>query len=506
MLEMNEISTQNEFGDLLIATLLYDLQQMRLEAIDISTEKYTLEMDSHIITLRNVTSHLEDSEDQMSIVTNIPTIQYKFNDETFGTANLIGKSDITLNIPHTQERQIKNKSVSGNFIIDKLVYRKDLDIEITPSSLDKLLSMLNNAIANLRNKEKTEAKISVSSPIDLSFHISDSQKDSVEIISPFASFPLTLDITVLGTTNRPLLRGDVTNADNGFIGVKDIYEFDLNTFNISWNDVPWQHGVIDVSSSQELPYCTETEDKDKETCPINLDIQGTITNPQPIPSSNCGTESTAADTYRNIFLGCVATESGVSADWNKLAGKAIGKFISSTANKTLGGDYIGDIDMKVMLFDNSGNDKDSSYVKVPISLDRWVKNLSLIFGYTQDQSQSPTYDQALQFGASYTLPVFQDKEYSHKNHFSPSLSLNGQIVRKQYQFSTGEDNDSRIEKNIGVNYTYKFWNPCILGIGHCETVRPPRAMLQPNDPNAVDSTSTKNVNKPNESKPTEKAK
>ena len=123
MLEMNEISTQNEFGDLLIATLLYDLQQMRLEAIDISTEKYTLEMDSHTITLRNVTSHLEDAEDQMSIVTSIPSIQYKFNDETFGTANLIGKSDITLNIPHTQERQIKNKRISGNFIIDKLVYR-----------------------------------------------------------------------------------------------------------------------------------------------------------------------------------------------------------------------------------------------------------------------------------------------------------------------------------------------------------------------------------------------
>ena len=506
MLEINEISTQNEFGDLLIATLLYDLQQMRLEAIDISTEKYTLEMDSHIITLRNVTSHLEDSEDQMSIVTSIPSIQYKFNDETFGTANLIGKSDITLNIPHTQERQIKNKSISGNFIIDKLVYRKDLDIEITPSSLDKLLSMLNNAIANLRNKEKTEAKISVSSPIDLSFHVSDSQSDSVEIITPFASFPLTLDIWVLGTTNRPLLRGDVTNADNGFIGVKDIYEFDLNAFNISWNDVPWQHGIIDVSSTQELPYCTESEEKDKETCPVNLDIQGTITSPQPIPTSNCGTESTAADTYRNIFLGCVATESGVSADWNKLAGKAIGKFISSTANKTLGGDYIGDIDMKVMLFDNSGNDKDSSYVKVPISLDRWVKNLSLIFGYTQDQSQSPTYDQALQFGASYTLPVFQDKEYSHKNHFSPSLSLNGQIVRKQYQFNSGEDNDSRVEKNIGVNYTYKFWNPCILGIGHCETVRPPRSMLQPNDPNAVDSTSTNSRIKPSENKPTEKAK
>ena len=408
------------------------------------------------------------------------------------------------------DRQIKNKSINGNFVIDKLVYKKDLDIEITPSSLDKLLTLFNNAIANLRNKEKTEAKISVSSPIDLSFHISDSQSDSVEIISPFASFPLTLDIWVLGTTTRPLLRGDVTNADNGFIGVKDIYEFELSSFNLSWNDVPWQQGIIDVSSTQELPYCTEQEDKDKETCPINFDIQGTITNPQPMPSSNCGTESTAADTYRNIFLGCVATEDGVTADWNKLAGKAIGKVISSTANKTLGGDYIGDIDMKVMLFDNSANDKDSSYVKVPISLDRWVKNLSLIFGYTQDQSIDPVYEQALQFGATYTLPVFQDKEYSHKNHFSPTLSLNGLLISKQYASNSGTEsnNESRVEKNIGINYTYKFWNPCILGIGHCETVRPPRAMRQPNDPDAIDSTTFSKFGnkKPSDTKSTEKAK
>ena len=494
ILAINEVSTQNEIGDLVFGTLLYDLQNMHLDAIDISTDKYTLETDNHTVTILNVKSHLVDSADQMSLVANIPMIQYSFQDETYGTAKLTGKSDITLNIPHTQERQIKNKSISGNFVIDKLVYRKDLEIEITPSSLDKILSLLNNAIASLRSKEKTEAKISVSSPIDLSFHISDSQSDSVEIITPFAAFPLTFDIWVLGTTTRPILRGDVTNADNGFIGVKDLYEFNLNSFSISWNDVPWQHGIIDVSSSQELPYCSEPEDKDKETCPINFDIQGTITNPQPNPSSNCGTESTAAATYYNIFLGCIANESGESTDWNKLAGKAIGKVISSTANKTLGGDYIGDIDMKVMLFDNSSNEKDSSYVKVPISLDRWVKNLSLIFGYTQDQSQNPTYDQALQFGATYTLPVFQDKEYSHKNHLSPSLSLNGLLISKQYMSNTGtESNENRVEKNIGINYTYKFWNPCILGIGSCETVRPPRAMRQPNDTPEMEPGKEKNA-------------
>ena len=496
ILRMNEISTKNEFGDMVFATLLYDLQNMKLEAIDIGSKKYTLKMPPHTVTVRNVSSHLEDSEEQMSLIAKIPSVQYTFEDETYGTANLKGKSDITLNIPHTQEGQIKNKNINGNFIIDKLVYRKDLDIEITPSSLDKVLSLINNAITSMRNKEKQEAKISVSSPIDLSFHVSDSQSDSVEVISPFAAFPFTLDIWVLGTTTRPLLRGDVTNANNGFIGVKSLYEFDLNSFNISWNDVPWQHGIIDISSTQELPYCSEPDDKDKNTCPINLDIQGTITNPQPNPSSNCGTESTAAETYRNIFLGCIASESGESTDWNKLAGKAIGKVISSTANKTLGGEYIGDIDMKVMLFNNTSSEKDSSYIKVPISLDRWVKNLSLIFGYTQDQSDQRTYDQALQFGATYTLPVFTDKEYSHKNHMNPSLSLNGLLISKQYSTNTGtENNESRIEKNIGINYTYKFWNPCLLGIGHCENVRPPKAMRQPNDTAYTEPVPTKQTAK-----------
>ncbi len=492
ILVMNEIYTKNEFGDILLAKLSYDLLNMKLGDIDIGTPKYTLKTNRHKIVVRNVTSHLEDSEEEMSLTAKIPLVKYSFKDETFGNANLSGKSDITFSIPHTQQGQIKNNRISGNFIIDKFVYRKDLDIEITPSSLDKIISLFNNAIASLRSKEKTEAKISVSSPIDLSFHVSDSQSDSVEIITPFASFPLTLDIWVLGTTNRPLLRGDVSNANSGFIGIKSIYEFDLNTFNIFWNDVPWQHGIIDVSSTQELPYCNDSDDKEKETCPINFDIQGTITNPQPNPNSNCGTESSAAATYYNIFLGCIANESGESTDWNKLAGKAIGKVISSTANRTLGGDYIGDIDMKVKLFNNSSNsEKDSSYFKIPISLNRWVKNLSLIFGYTQDQSENPTYEQALQFGATYTLPVFQEKEYSHKNHLNPTLSLNGLLISKQYLSNTGtESNENRIEKNIGINYTYKFWNPCLLGIGHCETVRPPRAMLQPNDPTLNDSKGT----------------
>jgi hypothetical protein len=481
LLNITEASTQNDSAETISGTLQFDLNKMQLQGIDLQSEKYTIHTKHHTLQLESISSHMEDNNDALVVYTALPSIRYLFHHDSYGDAEVLGQGDIKFVIPHSIDGLIKNKSIEGNVTIDKAVYKKDLEIEVTPSSLDKIIAMFNNAIAKLRKTENKEAKISAASPINLSVHIMDTQKDSIEILSPFAAFPFTFDIWVLGNTNRPLLRGDVANANAGFIGVKDVYNFDLNYFRISWSDVPWQKGVLDVSSSQELPYCTETEDNQNETCPINFDIQGTITNPLATPNSNCGRESSSAAIYYNIFLGCIADDTDENTDWNKLAGKAIGKFLSSTANRTLGGDYIGDIDMKVMLFNsNTTNDRDSSYFKVPVSLDRWVKDLSLIFGYTQDQSENPTYDQALQFGVNYTLPVFREKEYSHKNHINPTLSLNGLLVSKQYLTNTGtEGNENRIEKNIGVNYTYRFWNPCLLGIGHCESIKPPSETEKP---------------------------
>ncbi len=475
LLDIYDARTKNDSGEVISANLQFSLDSMKLMGIDINSERFTIHSGSHWLLLENVHSHTTDNQEELLITANIPQISYKFKDEVYGQAEARARGNIGFSIPHGHEGLIRNNTITGDIVIDKAVFYRAFDIDITPSALDKYLTMFNNFVARLRKSGTQEEKISVSSPINLSLHISDSQMDSVAVVTPFATFPLSVDIRILGNTVRPLLRGDITNTNSGFIGVKEVYEFNLNNFLISWNDIPWQNGVIDVSSSQELPYCSESFEKEKETCPINLDLQGTITNLQAIPSSNCGTESSAASIYYNILLGCIAEDNGEETDWNKLAGKAIGKVISSTANKTLGGDYIGDIDMKVMLFENNTtSDKDSSYFKVPVSLDRWVKNLSLIFGYTQDQSsENRTYDQALQFGVNYTLPVFQEAEYSHKNHFSPTLELNAMLISKQYLTNTGTETGetSRIEKNIGIDYTYRFWNPCLLGIGWCEAIQ-----------------------------------
>lgn len=472
ILDVTHVETKNDSGETVSGKLQFDLDSLRLKEISFHSDHYTIRTARHTVIAENIDGTLENTEENVIINASIPSIQYKFHDDALGDANALGKSKFSLEIPHNKDGIIQNKTIRGDLVVDKFVYTKELDIEVTPSSINKFITMFNNAILNLRKKEsQQETKISTASPINLSVHVTESQSDSMEIITPFATFPFTFDLWVLGTTNRPLLRGDMGNSNNGFIGIKDLYEFDLNSFHIGWNNVPWQHGVVEVSSQQELPYCNAEEDEEKETCPINLDIQGTITNPQPTPSSNCGTESSSAAIYYNIFLGCVANDFNEATDWNKIAGKAIGKVLSSTANRTLGGEYIGDIDMKVMLFNNTTtSEKDSSYFKVPVSLDRWVKDLSLIFGYTQDQSENPTYDQALEFGVNYTLPFFKEKEYSHKNHINPALSLNGLLISKQYLDNTGtESSEPRVEKNIGINYVYRYWNPCLLSIGNCET-------------------------------------
>ena len=470
--EITEFSTRNSEGESINATAAYSLDSMKLERFNISSEQFSLKSGQHSIMVKDVSGTLDDYDNELVVSVSLPYIQYNFFDETFGEGEIQAQSNLDFTIPRSTGDRLQNKSISGKLVVDKMIYYKALEFQITPNSLNRILTMFNNFITKLRTTEAQEAKISTASPINLMVHVNDSQRDSIAIVTPFATFPFTFDFWVLGNTNRPLLRGDVTNSNAGFIGVQDLYEFELNSFSISWMDVPWQHGVLEVSSAQELPYCDDTGEKEGETCPINFDITGTITNPQPTPTSNCGTESSAAATYYNIILGCIADNNDESTDWNKIAGKAIGKMISTTANKTLGGEYIGDIDMKVMLFsNNTTSDKDSSYFKIPISLDRWVKDMKFIFGYTQDQSENPTYDQALQFGVTYTLPVFQDKSFSHKNHLNPSLYLNGQLISKQYLTNTGaSSNENRLEKNVGLNYGYKFWNACLLGVGYCETI------------------------------------
>lgn len=471
---VTKAETTNDNNETIHATLLYALDLMQLEDLKFWTDEYSIKHNDHYASIKNVDGHLTETKNNIVISANIPEISYTFNSKNYGLADARAHGQFNFKKPKQEDIDKRSaNTLEGEFFIDKLTYKKDIDIEITPRTVSHLLSSFQNILKNLRRKNDNsqQNKISKSMPTNLSINISDSHADSVAIVSSFAEFPFTIDLQLGGSLGKPTLLGEIANSGEGFIGFKDLYEFDIQTFLVSWQNVPWQQGVLNISTSQELPYCEEAEENVDETCPVHLDIQGSITTPQPNPYSYCGNNSSTVSTYYNIFLGCVSENpSDEAMDWNKVAGSLIGKILSSTANKTLGGNYIGNIDMKMRIFSNTETlEKDSSYVKIPISLDKWVKDLSLILGYTQDQSEKPDYEHAFEFGINYKLPFFQEDEFSHPDHLNPELSVGAMLVSKQYQTQTGsEESANYLEKNIGLGYSYQFWSPCLLGLGQCK--------------------------------------
>lgn len=461
----------NAIGETIEASASYNIKERTLGKVDLWTERFSLVWDRiHQIQLNQVTGSLTNSDKEFALSLDLENISYRLDKPEWGEGDASARGKAVLHLPHAVNGSFSNPTLEGNILLDRAVYRNDFSVDIGFGSLNKISSMLSGFFTKIRRTKPVVRKSAAKSrPINLAVHIGDSQRDTLAVLTNLANFPLTIDLWVLGTSDHPLLRGDINNASNGTIGLKDLFQFNLETLAISFQDVPWNRGTVNISSVQNLPYCKTGENRDEnETCPVRLDILGTILAPKPMPSANCGVDDSPASLYYSVLLGCISEEESSTIDRNKVAGKLIGSVISSTANKTLGGDYVGDIDMKFKLFDEETiSEKDSSYLMIPISLDRWVKDLRLVFGYKQDQSETPTYDRALEAGVSYIIPAFsEDDRTKNPEHYSPQLSFDANLVSKNYLTTTEED-ENRVEKNIGFNYSYRFWSPCLLGIGKC---------------------------------------
>ena len=461
----------NNKGEFIQAEASYDLKNKKLQNVRLGTDKFSILWNQiHRIQLNSVRGTLEDDDREFKLALQLDSVTYKLNKPEWGEADALAHGNATLHLPHAENGSFANPTLEGNIRLDRAVYKNTFSVDLGFGSISKISATLSSFFTKIRRTKppvkKTAAK---SRPLNISVHISDSQRDTVAILTNLASFPLTVDLWILGNSDHPLFRGDINNSGNGSIGLKDLFRFNLESFAISFQDVPWKRGTINISSVQELPYCQTSNNRDdNETCPVHLDILGTLIAPKPMPSANCNTDDSPASLYYSVLLGCISEGENSSIDKNKVAGKLIGSVLSSTANKTLGGEYVGDIDMKLKFFDDEAlSEKDSSYLTIPISLDRWVKDLSLIFGYKQDQSETPTYDRALEAGITYIIPAFSEADKTkNPEHYNPQLDFGASLVQKNYITTTTED-ESRLEKNIGFNYSYTFWSPCFFGLGKC---------------------------------------
>lgn len=462
---------ENQRGEFIQAEASYDLKNKKLGTVNLETEKFSLVWNQiHEVGLNRISGQLTDSEKEFTLSLKLDSVSYRLNKPDWGKADASAHGTAVLHLPHAVDGSFANSTVEANILLDRAVYKNEFSVDLGFGSISKISATLSSFFTRIRRSKvavrKTAAK---SRPMNLSIHISDSQRDTVAILTNLANFPITADLWILGTSDHPLFRGDVNNSGNGTIGLEKLFQFNLESFAVSFQDVPWNRGTVNISSVQNLPYCRTNDNRDNdETCPVHLDILGSIVAPKPMPSANCGVDDSPASLYYSVLLGCISDEESSTIDRNKVAGKLIGSVLTSTANKTLGGDYVGDIDMKIKLFDEETiAEKDSSYLMIPISLDRWVKDLSLVFGYKQDQSETPTYDRALEAGLTYIIPAFSEEDKTkNPEHYNSQLDFSANLVQKNY-ITTSDNDESRLEKNIGFNYSYQFWSPCLLGLGKC---------------------------------------
>ena len=462
-----------EKDEKIIAKLQFDLNEANLKEFSFYTEQFTLFLlNEHWIKIKNGTGKTKMNSDGITIFAELPSISYRMESPEYGTASATLKGNATYHFPFQIEQSQTNSSITGNFEISKASYRKNMDLMPDPLHLDRTLKTINKFLESLVKEKKvnaTEMHAMTSRPTSLNIKLQTSGIDAATISSNLAAFAFVVNVSVLGTTRNILLSGDINAVGSGQIGYKGLAMFDLSRLRLYWLNTPIKQGIIDLQASNNYPFCMPDESSNEKNCTIYMNVTGPFAKLNMQPTANCDIEASTALIYYSMLLGCISEDytSGTIVDRNMVAGKILGKLMSSTINKGIGGNVIGNIDFKWQIFgEKNSTEQDTNYVRVPISLSRWVSNLEAVLGWSSDQSSNPGYYQSYEAGFRYSLPVFDSTDIN-RNFIDPSLDLNANLVARRYETTETYD-ETRLEKNVGLFYSHKFWDPCILGIGYCK--------------------------------------
>ena len=468
-----------EQNEKITAKLQFDLNNTNLKEFSFYTEQFTLLLlNEHRIRVRNGAGKTKLDTAGITILAELPLIFYSMESEEYGTAVATLKGNAAYHFPFQIGQSQTNSSITGSFEISKASYKKTMDLMPDPLHLDRTLKTINKfreSLAREKRVNATEMHAMTSRPTNLNIRLQTSGMDAATVSSNLAAFAFVVDVSVLGTTRNILLSGDINAVGSGQIGYKGLTMFDLSRLRLYWRNTPIKQGVVDLQASNNYPFCMPEEGSNEKNCTIYMNVTGPFAKLNMQPTANCDIEASTALIYYSMLLGCISEDyaSGAILDRNKAdkyAGKFLGKLMSSTINKSLGGNVVGNIDFKWQIFsEKNSTEQDTNYVRVPISLSRWVSNLEAVLGWSSDESSNRSYDQSYEAGLRYSLPVFDSTDIN-RNFIDPSLDLNANLVARRYDLSTENSayDETRLEKNIGLLYSHKFWDPCILGVGRCK--------------------------------------
>jgi hypothetical protein len=475
MLYADTIFLYGQNDEKITVKLQLDLNKANIRDLSFNTKQFTLPLlNDHLIQVKNGTGNTKLDSAGITIFADLPAVYYNMKNSDYGTAEALLKGKAEYRFPFQTGQSKTNPHITGNFEISKAVYKKTLDLMPDPLHLDQSWKKFNKFLAPLLRDKKgssVEKSASTSRPTDLRITVRTGSETAI-INTNFAEFAFVVDVSITGTTRNILLSGDINAVSGGKIGYSNLTMFDLSSFRIYWRSMPVKQGEINLKISNDYKFCVIDGSAKDETCMVSIDVTGPLTRLSMQPSTNCDIEASPALIYYSMLLGCISEDydSGSSFNRDRVAGKIIGKTMSSTINRIVGGNVIGDVDFKWKLLNDVKQEEDTNYVRVPVSLSKWIRNLEMVFGYTKtnENSLNPRYDNSYEIGLRYKLDVFDSTDINH-NLIDPSVDISTNLVARHYisKTETTED-ETRLEKNVGLVYKHKFWDLCILGFGYCK--------------------------------------
>jgi hypothetical protein len=477
LLSIDSVFIHGIDGDKITAKLKYDLSSANLKDLSFSTEQFTLLLlNEHWINIKNANGKTKFDSTGITIFAELPSISYNMKSKDYGIAEAFAKGHAEYHFPFQTGQSQTNPSITGMFEIGKASYKKEFGLIPDITHLDKTWKNLNKLLGTMgkeKNVNAAEMYALAGRPTILNIKIQTGM-EAATVASDVAEFAFVANVSALGTTRNILLSGDINAISGGKIGNSNLTMFDLSSFRIFWQNTSIKQGQVELIASNNYPFCSSMNNSNAETCTVFLNVTGRLASLNMQPTSNCNNvDASPALIYYSMLLGCISDDEtiGVNIDRNKFVGKAVGKVMSSGLNRVFGGNVVGDIDFKWQLFDEN-QEQDTSYVRVPFSLDKWIPNLEFVFGWSKDQSLDPRYYESYEAGLRYKFLIFDAADINN-NLIDPSLSIGTNLVARRYQ-SVGIDNavdETHLEKNIGLKYNYKFWDPCIFVIGNCDNAK-----------------------------------
>lgn len=455
---------KNERLEQIKLDFVYDLSQMLTKKVQFGTKQFQLTLSpTEVVTIQHLNGSLTDNR----LGFTAPRIHY------FNRINRQSVINTTLKKTEglfTIAPQGSRSSLDLSAHIDTLLY---FNYSLPELSAWGLVQEIPNLIAKKEKKPKKQSKDKVGKPINLELQIQEAENSAIAIQTNVMQLPLSINLTVRGTDQTPILSGDIRAPDDGWLTLqKDRYT--INTASVSWESQPLNQGRVDVQAYRNLHYCRTTTEHDVEdNCDVALTISGSLDkvglNSR---TDGCSEELPLRHALQSFQQGCISSESeqnllgtGLSAAEDFLEDAS--KDVTEMVNRSIGTDLFGapkfDFARGAQNYlETKEGDLDSASIsgELPFYLNK-DSTLIFNFGYTKATGSEATYNDLVKAGLHWLFHQSKRSDDPWQGRYS--LQLSGQWRRFSYNSEGESEDENRLEWGVGVAHEVGFWGDCLFG-------------------------------------------